>query len=436
MSIYTKEPTFIEMKEQNVGTMKHSLESLPPEQSEQPLWFLPPQDLCNFVLTSSKMRSLADNPKFWSSMRVNKEKIQAEGLANLLDIKRFAKVSKIELSGMLFTNEELLANLNAIALSSVEDLHLGDVDIAQVPTEKLAHVVSRLCKINLDYAKLTNEQCLAVLDACASSTTLVNVSLYNVDLQKVPAELLARAVNNLHEINLSGTFLTTEQSIAVSKACVSSTTLVNVSLASSDLKQVPAQLLAKAVKHLEKIDFEYTNLTNEQCIAVLEACVSSTTMLNLSLYNIDLHKVPPELLAQAAKHLKEIDLAYTNLTNEQCIALLNACISSTTLVNVNLQRIDLQDVPAELLAQAVIHLKEIDLSCTFLTTEQCIAVLEACVSSSKVPNVELHGIHQLQDVPAQLLARAKEQRLSTGTGCKFPLQINGTFFRAKKTPLK
>jgi len=52
------------------------MESLPPELGEKAIRIVDLKDLCNLMLASSKMKTLASNPKFWSGMTVKKQKIK------------------------------------------------------------------------------------------------------------------------------------------------------------------------------------------------------------------------------------------------------------------------------------------------------------------------------------------------------------------------
>lgn len=56
---------------------------------------------------------------------------------------------------------------------------------------------------------------------------------------------------------------------------------------------------------------------------------------------MNLEEVPAELLAQVAANIERIDLEDTSLTTEQCLALMNVCISSSTLIEVNFTFADL-----------------------------------------------------------------------------------------------
>merc|ERR1719319_513642 len=219
--------------------------------------------------------AVASNPKLWTHMTVKQAKIAQDGLKILFSIGRFAKIRQIDLSYMTFTPDRLLSNMEALASSSVEDLNLTNVNIAQVPSAKLAQVVGRLRKINLAGNLLTTAQKTAVLEACASSETLVDINLARNNLGEVPADLVAQAASNLQVMDLRYTRLSTAQCIAVLEACASSETLADINLARNNLGEVPADLVARAASNLQVMDLRYTRLSTAQCIAVLEACASS-----------------------------------------------------------------------------------------------------------------------------------------------------------------
>jgi len=303
-----EEPAKEEPKEEEVVDDKgekekveicHSLDTWPPELTENLLTFVPPKDLCNIVLSCKMLLAVASNPKLWTRMTVEQAKIAQDGLEILFSIGRFAKIRQIDLSYMTFTPDRLLANMEALASSSVEDLNLTNVNIAQVPSAKLAQVAGRLRKINLAGYHLTTAQKTAVLEACASSETLVDIVLDGNNLGEVPADLVARAASNLQTMVLGATSLTTAQCIAVLEACASSQTLLNIDLAGNNLGEVPADLLARAASNVQVMNLEVTYLTTAQCIAVLEESISSKTLVNIFLYGNNLGEVTGELLARA-----------------------------------------------------------------------------------------------------------------------------------------
>jgi len=340
--------------------------------------------------------------------------MRENGLTELYNINRFKKVKEISFERMNLEVEEIERLLKEIPGSPLENANFRYTNLSGVSAEILASAVSHLHIVNLGHTDLTTEQCVALLKASLSSTTLTNLNLEEVNLSKVPAELLANSISRLQVVDLWDTHLTTEQCVAVLKASLSSATLTNLNLKYVNLSKVPAELLANSISRLEVVNLghsdavilRYTHLTTEQCVALLKASLSSTTLTNVNFGRVNLSKVPAELLANSISRLQDIDLSSTELTTEQCVALLKASLSSTTLTNVNLAVVNLSKVPAELLANSISRLQDVELFGTDLTTEQCVALLKSSLSSATLTNVNLKDIN-LSKVPAELLANSQ-----------------------------
>jgi len=347
---------------------------------------------------------VASLPKLWAGMRVNRTKLRTNGLTELYNINRFKKVKKIILAKMHIEVEQIERLLKEIPGSPLQNAVFGCNLNSGVSAEILASAVSHLHIVHL--CCLTTEQCVALLKAILSSDTLTILSL-NVYLSKVPPELLANSISRLQDVNLRFTALTTDQLVALLKASLSSTTLTNVSLEGAKLSEVPAELLANSISRLQVVNLSCTKLTTEQCVALLKASISSTSLTNVNLYGANLSKVPAELLANSISRLQDVNLHLTYLTTEQCIALLKASLSSTTLTNVDLGFVDLSEVPAELLANSISRLQEVYLCATNPTTEQCAALLNAIRSSSKTVTIKANPKHvlNLSEFTAELLEK-------------------------------
>jgi len=368
-------------------------------------------DLCNVMLTSRHMNSVASWPELWVGMRVNMGKAKKNGLAQLYSIHRFKRVKEIDFRGTHFNSWDLERIFTDIPRSPLESVNFTGIVLDHfppvVPHELLANVVGRLKTVSLRNTQLSRDQRIKVLEAIQSSTSLVDVDLSYVDLSCSEGEmyydqndmtqndmthiLLANAISRLKNVKLANSRLTTEQCIKVLKASISSTTLISIDLSGIDLSRVPFNLLESAVSCLKTMYVSDTHLTTYQCIKALEASISSTTLISLDLSAIDLSRVPPNLLASAVSHLKTVKLNNATLTSEQCTEVLKASISSTTLKSLHLGHVNLSGVPANSLASAVSRLTTVDLVSTRLTPDQCDAVLRGISSSNTLTHVNLRG---------------------------------------------
>lgn len=289
-------------------------------------------------------------------MKVNGVKIRENGLKEFYNINRFKKVKVIDFHrlrmgcGCGFVGDENCSShdkthrwkyedieklLKEIPGSPLENANLSLNDLSGVSGELLASAVSHLHIVNLFNTKITNDQCVALLKASLCSTTLQNINMAAVNLSKVPAELLANLISRLQKVNMGKTDLTTDQCVAILKASLYSKTLRNIDLRFVNLSEVPVDLLANSMSRLQDVGLYRTDLTTDQSVALLRASLSTRTLTNLSLMNIDLSEVPAELLANSISRLRDFKLYRTGLTTDQC-AVLKSRLSTRTIIKLNL----------------------------------------------------------------------------------------------------
>jgi len=301
---------------------------LPIEQWQQILVNVSPGDLCNVVLTSRYMNLVASWPDLWANMKVNISKVKQNGLSELYSINRFSKIRKLDFSKIEFTSEELEKLFKDIAGSPLTDVNLENVNIKDVPAELVAKAVCQLETVNMAATGLTTDQCVEALEASLSSNLLVNLNLELNNLYGVPPELLGRVVFHLQSANLGYSNLTTDQCVKIWEEIFSSSTLVSVKMKHVNLSGVPANLLAKAVAGLNNVDLYYTDLTTDQCVKILEACLLSSTLVELDLTYVTLREVPGDLLARAFCHIPEVRRGENGLTRDQRNQILKAQLAA------------------------------------------------------------------------------------------------------------
>jgi uncharacterized protein YjbI with pentapeptide repeats len=330
---------------------------LAPEKWQEIFANVPPKDLCNVMRTSRHIKSLASWPDLWSGMRVNMDMVKQNGLAKLYSIDRYQKITKMNFSASFFTMEELERVIIEVPGSPLENVNLSSNNLGKIPAHLMANTVSHLKTVDLRCTSLTTEQCSKMLEASLYSTTLVNINLDLVNLSEVDPELVANAVCRLQTVGFNLTDLTSQQCVKLMEKSLSSNTLVNMNLRKVNLSGVDPVLLANAVCRLQTVYLGRTDLTSQQCVQLLEKSLTSTTLVNMNLYGVNLSEVDPELLANAVCRLQTVDLGETRLTYQQCVKLMEKSVSSTTLVKVSLYGDDIDEVPTDLLARATVKFR-------------------------------------------------------------------------------
>jgi len=261
-------------------------------------------------------------------------------------------------------------------------------------------------KLDMSVTWLTAGQCTSLIQD-SLETNLQHLNLYGVDLSLVDAQLLAKAVARLHKVNLGWTRLTGEQSIAVFREIVKSDgSLADMNMFRVNLSDVPSDLLAEAVSRLTIVKLTNTQLRTDQLVALLEQIMCPGSKLqNLNLTGVNLSFVEPQLLGVALSGLTSFTLWGTKLTISQCISILEEMMHSKTLTSVNMDSQDLSSVDPEVLSLAVSRLSIASLFDTRLTTQQCVKLLNQVIKSTTLTHLNLDFV-AMGDVPLELREEA------------------------------
>jgi len=174
-------------------------------------------------------------------------------------------------------------------------------------------VAGKLQKLHLGWNLISAVQLLAVVEACASSTTLKELSLEGLghnDLRGVSYQKLREAAENLQAINLDSGNLAMEQILAVLQASASSLQLTDVSMKHHNLKEVPVDDLTQAVTHLGRFDLRGARMTILQKTSVLQAIIASTCTVTMRAAQVSEGDIPALVLREAREtgRLVEINI--------------------------------------------------------------------------------------------------------------------------------
>jgi len=204
-------------------------ELLPDELILMILYNLSLPDINRMAVVSSRMFAIASTPKLWANMVVAKKTIRKLGIDHLLNIKRFQDLVSLDLSGMMGLSTAQFKKLLNFSLKS----KLKSLDLSSV---------------KMDYANFY----IKLPKQMPCTGALANIS----------PDLLARAVNRLEIVNLSGTYVTLEQALAIFKQILVSTNLSELSIGGLRLREVPVDLFVNALAKIKKVEIFATITTS------------------------------------------------------------------------------------------------------------------------------------------------------------------------------
>ena len=257
-----------------LNNQKSPVENLPPEVLETIFSDLPIVDKCNVVLTSQHFRNVGSAPALWSKMGANKKKILIDGLSELLNIKRFEKQQRLDISNFDLNSMNWGKLLRDMCNSKIKELDLSQVDLT-ILDDKLNIIIPGLSKLNVSKTWIYTEQIESILVSIISSHTMEELNLDYVDLTEVKPDLLARAVSVLKKVNLKDTLLPIDSCIEVMEKCLETSNLRHVNFEGVNLSEVPCELIAQFVEKLHSVNLQDTNLTPDQRSELLKVVKNS-----------------------------------------------------------------------------------------------------------------------------------------------------------------
>jgi len=395
------------------------------------LEFVPGKDLCNVALVCSFFRRLTEDPALWCGVKIKRDKIESQGIDQLLSIHRLQKVTDIDLSYLDLTMESVenlkrvtehfqkirmrYSNVTdiqkeailktAIASTSLKELDLDSITLANIHQDLVKKALVGRTTVGLNNTCLTYDQLVTLLMNIPTSK-VENLTLSGLNMSDLSEQQVGSILSKVKTLDLSNSRLTPDQLSAILCECIWSYSIEELNLTGANFDGVSSQLLMDAVACLTKINLSSSVLTRKQLFALLYSLnLDFSTLETLDLSAQDLSSLPANLLAKSLKNLKTLNLNYTKVSTEQVTAVLRSLPKTQTLTTLELARLDLSDVPVNDLIKPVSHLKTMNLNYAKLTSEQTMSLLTAATRSHTLEHLGLVRSN-LKPVPLNTLKKA------------------------------
>jgi len=405
------------------------------------LEYLSHYDLCNFSLVSRRMSNVASTPTLWSKTWISRPLIAERGLSELIQSERYSLVERVDLYQQRISEQKLIKILEqTLLMKGLKKIVLYDHVLTNISADLLAEAFIRLEEVVIGGTFLKRDQLTRILQASLGSTSLKSLDLSNLskisedmwentghlpvgvtvesvnrELSNVSDDLLTKSLTKLEKVSLKCNKLGLIQWNSIIENTPGSK-LQDLDLSfNSEIIDIPGITLARAVASLKKINLAYITLTDEQLLSIFNLIKTSQTLEDINIGNIKLQDIPKEMLRVLCK-LKVVNIEGTNLTNSQVFEILSGMANQDSQIQkLNISRNSLQEIPHQLLADAIRPLTHLNISDTSLTTDQCSALFSS-LPDSKLEYLDISGI-PLSSVPTNILAKGvcslREVDLST-----------------------
>ena len=365
-------------------------------------------NLTNTKLTQQQIASVITSASKGSKLKkLNISENDLSGVDPGLLAKAVVNLETLDIGNTKLTQQQAAVIFSGVCEGSrLNVLNISDNNLSEVEPELLAKTVIKLKKLDIRYSDITKQQASVILTAISEGRRLTDLNIGFNDLREVCPELMAKAVTNLEILDVTFTDLTQQQATAIISTISNGSKLIELHFYGDDLSGVDPKLLANIAIKLEILEIGMSELTQQQTAAIFTAISEGINLTTLDIRENDLSGVDPELLANAVTNLEKLNIEFTELTQQQAAAILSNVSEATKLNELNIRSNDLFRVDPGLLAKAVTNLEKLDIGNTFLIQEQAVAILSGVINGSKMTELDI-GLNDLSGVDPGLLAKAR-----------------------------
>jgi len=427
-------------------TVDVSYDDLPKEILCTVLSFLEPSDLKNVSLVSKRWKSVADKRALWTGFQLPRKcREKKVNFVKFFELSISSKLQNLVLSNLGFQlNDGHLENVMNLELT-LQEIEIGEIDLSNISEEPLAKLVNtcKECSIIDTKHSLKLNQVEAIFRRLRPGTKLKSLFIASVDLSLVSPSLLANALNWLESLKLFKIKLIPKQLKTIFDTMKVRSNLKVLWLDSMDLESVGLEIFNLTLGTLTELSFNDTNLNNEQVNGVLEILDKSSKLKLLDLGLVDLQGVPAELLARVLNTVEHVILEASSVQAHQLKEILLTISQGISAI----RKLDLEDVEVvkdidpEILAKSVNKLKIVYLGGSGEPSENQLQVIFKEMSlETNLNNLAVEEFQHIEKVDPETLAKALNNMKSVKLfgECNLTLAQYVAFFKQLniKTKLK
>ena len=225
---------------------------------------------------------------------------------NILATRRLESVKRVRLLSRYHPDEEEAEAVFKAILehAGIKELNISQNEIFRVNAETLAKAVNNMENVNLFNAKLTSQQSRVLFQHMANTTKLKVLSMGCVNISEVNPTILATALNMMATARLCNTAITTEQLDALFRAMARGSKLKEIDLGHNNLAGVDANILAEGIKKIPTVKLYDTNMSRNQIEMIVRNATNQLITLDIC-FNQSIREIPRHILTRAQAQIEE-----------------------------------------------------------------------------------------------------------------------------------
>eukprot|EP00092_Neocalanus_flemingeri_P020551 GFUD01022264.1.p1 GENE.GFUD01022264.1~~GFUD01022264.1.p1 ORF type:complete len:843 (-),score=156.45 GFUD01022264.1:136-2664(-) len=348
-------------------------------------------DLSNTQISQPALQSLFSKILEYQSMQsLNLSNINLGQVNSRILKSSLALIPHLVLSGCLIDKSETLVNIleEIKTRKKVTSLDLGLNNLSSIDENLLVATFSSMKQLDLSQTSLTKQQTMALLFSLSKSPELEELNLNDNDISQVDTSVLGDLVNNVRQLDLTNTNLQPLQILDLITKGILATKLMELNLGYFKMskskrgfrisfsKQV---VFHSAMRRLPRfLPFEHHGqviqgvhgagnnsknsfLSANQINDIIGTMCQSGQIVEFRLCRIDLKEVPEDLLAAMVSTAKVLNISYTKLSTSQLSAIFKATQVADGLEELELKEENLKYVPTYQITASIPSLKKVSL---------------------------------------------------------------------------
>ena len=283
----------------------------------------------------------------------------------LMNINPDVMASALNKLELLWMSDSVTANqmssiFNRMSIETkLNSLCLRDVNMTTTEPIVLAKALNRLTTFlfqrptNKPSTDLTAHQAQAIFTIMSKGSQLKMLEISTEQLPSINPSCLAKAINQLEDVSLLNSEITSEQALAIFAEMSEKTQLKSLLNLRHNLSMIHPRVFGKGLSKLEEVSIRNCQLTKEQVIALFLAISTGGQLLNLDISFNNLSSVEPYFLARGVNMLEQVTLTRTSLTADQINAIFRVFLEEETKLEIlSVESIDIQKADPALVIQA------------------------------------------------------------------------------------
>jgi hypothetical protein len=288
------------------------IHDLPPEIVMKIFHMLSKKDLSKVVLVCNKWKELVeeDHKSPWVRLYVNLDYIDID----MLGVRRLQHVRAVKVrDDWPWGSERILKKLLIVKLLKLHklcqlELELELSRLSYVDSRLLATLVNKLEYVDMDNCWLPRQKVNILFGQMSEGTMLKTLWINTSDLSGVDPETLATCINQLEAVSLYACKLTNQQVIKVMARMSETTNLETLKVKNNDLSTVDPDTLARAVNNVKDVDLIDTKMTVQQVNCLLNQAARQTKLTSLVLNEYHVRHVNKHTLKQAKENIGDLNI--------------------------------------------------------------------------------------------------------------------------------